>query len=411
MTRFYPFHCQYFYLDQQTTWSAPVLEKEGYYVVIWWKTFPLGEFFIEHGEYLKPQHFEERLLHAITPALNHYCETSENPITTLAEAITLCETSLKEVQDIPEQVDVSLVICTKDRAESLKSCLASLDHLRCKPAEIIVVDNATKDDSTRKAATEFKGVRYVREDRPGLDIARNTGAKEASRPIIIYTDDDTIIHPLWVYNIWKTFEDPEVTAMTGLVLAHELKTEAQWIFEKYWPFNRGYIDKRYDQAFFSKTLPTGPPVWEIGAGANMAFRKSAFEKTGYFDERLDVGAAGCNGDSEMWYRILAGGGIIHYNPRAVVSHFHRESLEKLQSQIFSYMRGFTAAVLIQHQRHNHRGNLRHLFLELPKYYCYLLARGFPRYRGRFTTVFSELKGLFSGLIFYLKNRNSPPNIT
>jgi GT2 family glycosyltransferase len=142
----------------------------------------------------------------------------------------------------------------------------------------------------------------------------------------------------------------------------------------------------------------------------MAFRKSFFEKTGYFDERLDVGAAGCNGDSEMWYRILAEGGAIQYNPRAVVSHYHREALDKLQKQIFSYMRGFTAAVLIQHQRWGHRGNLKHLFLELPKYYAFLLMRGFPRYRGRFTTIFSEMKGMLSGLIFYLKNRNTPSNI-
>jgi glycosyltransferase involved in cell wall biosynthesis len=406
---FRPFRCVHFFLDQQTEWKEPALDKEGYYVVVWWKTTPLGDFYINAGEQLKAEHFDQRLVHTVRPTLNHYTKTDNGQVKKIPDVIRICEAILKP-EPLPLICDASIVICTRDRAESLKKCLKSIQDLRCKPSEIIIVDNATPDASTREVTALFPGVRYVREDRPGLDIARNTGARAATRPIVIYTDDDTVIHPLWVYHVCKSFDDPAVMAMTGLVLAHELKTEAQWIFERFWPFNRGYVDKRYDETFFKETLPTGPPVWNIGAGANMAFRKSFFEKTGYFDERLDVGAAGCNGDSEMWYRVLAHNGVIHYNPRAVVSHFHREALNKLQSQIFSYMRGFTAAVLIQHQRFKHKGNLKHLFMELPKYYCYLIARGFPLYRGRYTTIFSEMRGMFSGLIFYLKNRNTPSNI-
>jgi hypothetical protein len=111
----------------------------------------------------------------------------------------------------------------------------------------------------------------------------------------------------------------------------------------------------------------------------------------------------------MWSRVLASGDSIHYNPRAVVYHRHRETLPALKRQIFYYMRGFAAAILIQHQRFRHRGNLMHLFMELPKYYTWLLLRGFPLYRGRYTTIFRELNGIFSGLIFYLKNRNTPSN--
>jgi glycosyltransferase involved in cell wall biosynthesis len=404
---FRPFNCVHFHLDQESDWTMPVISEAGYYVVVWWKSIPLGDFFINAGETLNTEHFSQRLLHSIIPALEHYAGSGQG-LSSVTEVRTICARLLPDVV-IPSECDASVVICTKDRAQSLKTCLESLQSLRCKPTEVIVVDNATRDASTKLVAESFPGVKYVREDRAGLDIARNTGARAASRPIIIYTDDDTIIQPDWVYHVCKSFNDPEIMAMTGLVLAHELKTEAQWIFEKFWPFNRGYVDKRYDQQFFTETLSKGPPVWNIGAGANMAFRKSFFSKTGLFDERLDVGAAGCNGDSEMWYRVLANKGAIHYNPRAVVSHFHREALDKLQSQIFSYMRGFTAAVLIQHQRWNHKGNLKHLFLELPKYYCFLVARGFPRYKGRYTTIFSEMRGMFSGLIFYLKNRNTPSN--
>jgi glycosyltransferase involved in cell wall biosynthesis len=409
MTKFTPFRCVHFHMEADRAWAAPVLRDEGYYVVVWWKSFPLGDFYIKAGERINPEQFEQRLSHAIFPALKHYDPDLPAPPPNLAGAASVCEQHIPVHHDIPSECDASVVICTRDRAESLGNCLESLMNLLCKPAEIIVVDNASKDDNTRLVCLRYPSVRYLREDRPGLDIARNTGAKAATCPVVAFTDDDTLLHPLWVYHVHRTFDDPSVEAMTGLVLAHELRTEAQWIFENFWPFNRGYVDKRYDHHFFNRTLPSGPPVWNIGAGANMAFRRSAFARAGYFDERLDVGAAGCNGDSEMWYRILANGGAIHYNPRAVVSHIHRDKTDNLQKQIFSYMRGFTAAVLIQHQRFGHKGNLRHLFYELPKYYVHLLIRGFPLYRNRYTTIFSEMRGMYSGLIFYIKNRNTPSN--
>jgi glycosyltransferase involved in cell wall biosynthesis len=411
MSAYKPYRCTHLNLAVQNAWEEPVNHHQGYYAVLWWNEIPVGHLFIKPGTALTPALFERNVTHAASWALRHYTQSLSVPVNSLDELRKCFEKSLPVSESIPEVCNVSVVICTKDRADSLRKCLESLMALRCRPSEIIVVDNATVNDSTRKTAEAFAGVKYVREERVGLDIARNTGAKAATAPIVLYTDDDTIIHPLWVYQACKTFEDPSVAAMTGLVLAAELRTEAQWIFERCWPFNRGFVDRRYDREFFNTTLPKGAPVWTIGAGANMAFRKSIFEKAGYFDERLDVGAAGCNGDSEMWYRVLAAGHTIHYNPRAVVSHYHREDMDKFRRQIFYYMRGFTTAILIQYQRFGHKGNLKHLFGSLLSYYAWLLFRGFPFYKNRYQTIFSELKGILSGLFFYLKNRNVPSNIS
>jgi GT2 family glycosyltransferase len=146
-------------------------------------------------------------------------------------------------------------------------------------------------------------------------------------------------------------------------------------------------------------------VWEIGAGANMAFRKSVFEEVGYFDERLDVGAAGCSGDSEQWYRILAHGFQIIYNPLAVVHHSHRDSIVGLKKQLHGYMRGFTVAILIQYQRFGHTGNLRHLIKVFPFYYVTLLGKGFPFYNAQYRTLFAEISGVISGFFYYWKHRD------
>ena len=139
----------------------------------------------------------------------------------------------------------------------------------------------------------------------------------------------------------------------------------------------------------------------------MAFRKSVFEEAGLFDERLGAGASGCSEDSEMWYRILTKGYSIRYNPRAVVYHEHRQSLEALHKQLFSYMKGFAVAVLIQQEQQPQARYKHHLFKVLPKYYLTLARRGFPRYRFRYRTVGTEIKGLISGLFFYLKHRHTP----
>lgn len=387
-----------------------------HYCVFWYGSIPLGESYLFFKEQVSPVRFWEECIKAISPALAkyavqhpHYLRDLPAIEPNLVSIQGVCERLLEGLHPVDRSsADISVVICTRNRASSLRNCLEHLRNQYCQPREIIVVDNASVTEETRLVAEAFN-VRYIREERPGLDIARNTGARAAHGAVVAYTDDDTSPDRYWVYRISETFSDPAIAAMTGLVIAASLQTEAEVIFEKFWPFNRGYVEKRYDELFFHANLNSGPPVWEIGAGANMAFRKNIFSQTGYFDERLDVGAAGCNGDSELWYRILACGFIIQYNPLAVVYHAHRDSIYGLRRQLYSYMRGFTVAILIQYQRFGHRGNLRHL-RRVVLWYARLLKKGFPHYRFQYSTLFAEVKGVLSGLIYYLRHRNTDPKI-
>lgn len=395
----------------------PIQDVSGpaHYCVFWYQSVPLGETYLHFKDPITPGQFWEECIRAISPALQNHNSGREN--LSLISSMAPDLGSIREVcgqvlfnQHVQEAIpcDVSVVICTRDRAAWLKTCLENLQYQYCAPAEIIVVDNASKTSETRDVAEAFN-VRYIREDRPGLDVARNTGARAARGAIVAYTDDDTKPDKYWIYRVSETFRNPAIAAMTGLVIAASLETEAEVIFEKFWPFNRGYVGKIYDIDFFNAFLNEGPPVWEIGAGANMAFRKYIFDEVGYFDERLDVGAAGCSGDSELWYRILACGFNINYNPLAVVKHSHRTSIPGLRKQLYSYMRGFTVAILIQYQRFGHRGNLQHL-RKVILYYFHLLKKGFPRYSFQYRTIFSEFRGILSGFIYFLRHRNTDPKI-
>ena len=85
--------------------------------------------------------------------------------------------------DPPEWPHISVVVCTRDRPLALRSCLESLQVLDYPQSryEVIVVDNASRETSTRELAFQA-GFRCVREEKPGLDNARNCGAARRNPP-------------------------------------------------------------------------------------------------------------------------------------------------------------------------------------------------------------------------------------
>lgn len=304
--------------------------------------------------------------------------------------------------------DMALVICTRNRPEALRRCLQSVARLEPAPAEVIVVDNAPSDDRTQRLLEEFPAVRYLREPRRGLGQARNCGWRQTTSALVAFIDDDVQVDADWAGQMARAFDRPDIQAAAGLVLPERLDTGASLVFERHWSFNRGYRDQLYDTAFFRRHRRVGVPAWIIGAGANMAFRRTVLQALGGFDPRLGPGAAGCSEDSEMWFRVLNAGWAIHYSPRAVAIHTHRRDMPALRRQIRTYMSGAVSALLIQHQRARRGGNLFRLRRVLPAFYLTMLAKGLrARFRGRFSTVPQEILGCFEGLWYFWRHRALP----
>jgi glycosyltransferase involved in cell wall biosynthesis len=245
----------------------------------------------------------------------------------------------------------TLVICTRDRTEDLKRCLEGLLQLHW-PAEavsgeILIVDNAPSNDLTRQLVASYP-VTYAREERPGLNWARSRGAALATGEIVIYTDDDVVVEPDWVSAILEPFRTPRVAAVTGLTLALELETYAQKVFElSYGGFSRGY-----NRIVFDYTTLQPPAAGKVGAGANVAIRRELINKMGLFEVELDCGTiAKTGGDSYAFYRLLAEGYQIVYNPDALVWHRHRREYAALRSTLEGYTVGgfaFLTRCLLQH---------------------------------------------------------------
>ena len=235
---------------------------------------------------------------------------------------------------------ISVAVCTRDRPEDMKKCLASLAALRVKPLEVIIVDNAPATEATKELVTNhFPQFRYVREETPGLDHARNRAIVEAKGDIIAYTDDDVMVDPGWVEALGRVFaEDPAIGLVTGLIEPAELETEAQALFERYGGFGRGCA-----RTYLQSAAPGAPMPWnlvgagQLGAGANMAIRRELFDKIGHFDPALDVGTPTLGGgDHEIFFRCLRSGMICLYEPTAIVRHRHRRTMAELTKLLYSY---------------------------------------------------------------------------
>jgi glycosyltransferase involved in cell wall biosynthesis len=237
-----------------------------------------------------------------------------------------------------ELLPISVVVCTRDRRISLERCLKSLAEQDYPNYEVIVIDNDSSDKSIKDTVANYN-FRYIRENRRGLDWARNRGVQAAAHEIIAFIDDDALASPGWLRGIVLGFADPEIMIVTGLVLPAELKTSAQFDFEIYGGMEKGFSRFTIHQAELLDKEKFWASGW--GVGTNMAFRRRLIDMIGGFDVALDVGTPSCGGgDIEFFYRAIAAGYTLRYEPSAWVRHFHRNDKKALHRLIYNNGRSF-----------------------------------------------------------------------
>lgn len=249
--------------------------------------------------------------------------------------------------EAPPVPSLTIAICTRNRSARLARLLGSLEPVRrasrFRTTEILVVDNASVDDATRRAAAGFDSVRYVFEPKAGLDFARNTALSHAAGDLIAFLDDDVVVDRDWLAGLFAAWRGcPGAGGFTGLVLPYRLDTEAQIRFEARGGFGRGFTARRFHGASADNPLhPVGSGI--LGAGCNMAFDRTLLLRLGGFDEALDTGPPlPGGGDLDIFYRVLRAGRTMVYDPRYAVYHEHRETVAQLRRQYWSWGLGFMA---------------------------------------------------------------------
>lgn len=314
-----------------------------------------------------------------------------------ADALERLDAALSARRARPVSLTASIVICTRQRPQELAACLDAIAPEIAAGREVIVIDNGP-DDVTRTVA-ETAGARYDVEPRPGVSRAKNRGIAMAQGDVVVCVDDDVRPEPGWIEPLLRRFDAPDVGVVTGLVLPAELDTDAQIGFEHDLGFGgMGLIPLVFDSAFL-RDCPGSPPLWEIGAGANMAIRREVALKVGGFDPRVGPGVAGGAGDdTEFWQSVLLNGFSIRYEPLSVVRHKHRDTLADLKRQAHGYGKGHIIGLFVSYARTGEWRDLRRVFLTLPRrYYARRLLRAPLRWlKGDpDRLLWSSLRGYFS----------------
>lgn len=221
---------------------------------------------------------------------------------------------------------VSAIVPTFNRAESLGRTLASLAAIANDTLEIVVVDNASTDDTAavvRKIQAQHPAVRwkYVFEPVPGLLSGRHRGANEAAGEICAYLDDDVRVGPGWLDALQQGFKNPGVALMGGPSTALFAATPPEWL-AKFWSEDAEGRHCTWLSLFDGgdRPKPINPRyVW----GLNFAIRRTTlFALGGFHPDCLPKALQRFQGDGETGLsdKLAAAGHATLYHPGLAVQH-------------------------------------------------------------------------------------------
>jgi len=212
---------------------------------------------------------------------------------------------------------VSVVICAYTDKRWNQTC-AAVSSVRAQATSgteiILVVDHNAQ--LYKRLSAAFTDITVVENSEPpGVSGARNMGVALARGDIVAFLDDDAAAEPDWLKFICDSYTDTAVIGVGGLILPRWETCRPRWFPpEFYWVVGCSYLG-----------MP-GPdvPVRNL-IGANMSFRREAFEVSGGF--RTDVGrnsGARPFGGEETEFCIRLGQrspeSVLLIENRAAVSH-------------------------------------------------------------------------------------------
>lgn len=221
-------------------------------------------------------------------------------------------------------MQISVVICTYNRCDSLRQTLETVCALNVPPSlswELLVVDN-NSTDATPEVCRQFLSrlpVRYLFERRQGLSAARNCGIREALGDLIVFTDDDVDVHADWLLELWRASENhPDAFYLGGKIVPEWQASPPAWLRDNATGLLRG-LCVSCDHGPVSHYLGDGE---EAFYGANMAFRKKVFLKGVNFREELGRNAmsALCGEETALINELRRQGMRGFYVATAMVYH-------------------------------------------------------------------------------------------
>ncbi|MEW6618095.1 MAG: glycosyltransferase [bacterium] len=218
---------------------------------------------------------------------------------------------------------ISIIIPVKNGEKTIKKCLDSLKNLNYTNYEIIVIDD-NSSDKTQEILSSYEGIQTMKTSGVGPASSRNLGIKQAKGDYLAFTDADCIVHPEWLKELLKGFDEDSVVGVGGDQQSPDDESEFGKIvqgFLKTVGFVTDYI-KAQKTMIETKHNPS----------CNVMYKKEIFDKLGGFLEGLWPGE-----DVEFDYRIKKLKKYkLKYNPQAIVYHYRPDNLREFCQMMKNY---------------------------------------------------------------------------
>ena len=243
----------------------------------------------------------------------------------------------------------TVLITTYNRAQLLDQTLRYMARIECgDPWEVIVVDNNSTDETRtiveRAQPASSVPLTYLFEPVQGKSAALNTGIRASRGSIIVMTDDDVAPEPDWLERCGEGFDRFACDYVGGKVLPMWEEQPPSWL-----PNRRG------QHWAVLALLDFGPEPLEVGRngvrwplGANLAARRDAFDRAGWWDNDFDRQGNSLRGQGQREWCLRARAAGLHgyYLPDMVVHHHvPKERLDKRYFRRWSYWNGVSRAIL------------------------------------------------------------------
>ncbi len=214
-------------------------------------------------------------------------------------------------------VDVSVVIPTRNRPESLLKCLAALNAQTARDFEVIVIDDASDAPAStvvESASLPNLNLQCLRnERRMGPAYSRNRGVHAAQGRYIAFVDDDVRVVPSWLHEHLEARRDAE----DSLISIGPLAAPADWDAQAWTRWEAATLQREYDRMVAGVYAPT----WrQFHTGNALAPRECILAVRGFDEGFLRAE------DIELGLRLAQSGCQFRFVPTAIGWHYSRRSL-------------------------------------------------------------------------------------
>ncbi len=238
------------------------------------------------------------------------------------KALPASETPLPSPEEIvlprAAKPRASIIIPVYNQWPVTLACLASLARHTPPDCEVILVDDASTDETPRQAP-RVRNLVYLRSSQNrGFVHSVNAGARRARGEFLIFLNNDTLLTPGWCEALLRPLADPEVGLVGAKLLYSDgrLQEAGGIIFRDASGWNYGHRDDPGKPAYnFLREV-------DYCSGACIAVRRKDFEALGGFDETF---APAYYEDTDLAFRLRARGQKVVYQPEAVVYHLEGAS--------------------------------------------------------------------------------------